>query len=69
VTQADQLPIEEAIPLYQQADAILAEEAPGAFFMHGEGLVLIKPKIQGYVTYPTDLMDTRYQIEKIYLSE
>lgn len=69
VTEADKLPIEEAIPLYQQADAILAEETPGAFFLHGEGLVLIKPKIQGYVTYPTDLMDTRYQIEKIYIAE
>lgn len=68
VTEADQLAIEDAIPLYQQADALLAEEAPAAFYLHGEGLVLLNPRVQGYVTYPTDLMDTRYQIEKIYVT-
>jgi oligopeptide transport system substrate-binding protein len=66
VTQADQLPIEEAIPLYQQADAYLAEQAPVAFFRHGENLILIKPNVLGYVTYPTTIFDTVYQIEKIY---
>jgi oligopeptide transport system substrate-binding protein len=66
VTQADQLPIEEAIPLYQQADAYLAEQAPVAFFRHGESLVLTKPQLQGYVSYPTTIVDTTYQIEKIY---
>lgn len=67
VSEADALPIEEATPLYSQADAILADATPAAYFMHGEGLVLIHPKIQGYVTYPTDQMDLRYQIEKIYV--
>lgn len=66
VTQADQLPIDEAIPLYQQADARLAEMAPVAFFRHGENLVLIKPHIQGYVSYPTSIVDMVYQAEKIY---
>lgn len=68
VEQADQLPMEEAIPFYQQADALLATETPAAFFLHGEGLVLMNPKIQGYVTYPTDLMDTRYQFEKVFVA-
>jgi ABC-type transport system substrate-binding protein len=66
IRQADQLPIEEAIPLYEQADAILAEKAPVAFYMHGESLVLVSPELQGYVSYPTSVVDTRYQIEKIY---
>jgi len=66
VTRADQLPIDEAIPLYQQADAYLAEQAPVAFFRHGENLVLIKPNLLGYVTYPTTIVDTVYQAEKIY---
>ncbi len=68
VETADQLPMEEAITYYQQADALLATETPAAFFLHGEGLVLMNPKIQGYVTYPTDLMDTRYQLEKVYIA-
>lgn len=68
VVEADKLTIDEAIPLYQQADAILADETPGAFFLHGEGLVLLNEKIQGYVTYPTDLVDLRYQAEKIYVA-
>ena len=68
VVEADKLTIDEAIPLYQQADAILAEEAPAAFYLHGEGLVLVSDKIQGYVTYPTDLVDLRYQVEKIYVA-
>jgi len=66
VSRADQLPIDEAIPLYQQADAYLAEQAPVAFFRHGENLVLIKPYLQGYVSYPTSIVDTTYQAEKIY---
>ncbi|MDQ4099319.1 MAG: peptide ABC transporter substrate-binding protein [Chloroflexota bacterium] len=66
VTQADQLPIEEAIPLYQQADALLAEQAPVAFYLHGENLALVSPALQGYVTYPTSVVDTVYQMEKIY---
>lgn len=66
VREADQLPIEEAIPLYEEADALLAEQAPVAFYMHGEGLVLLDPALQGYVTYPTTYVDTTYQIEKIY---
>ncbi|HEV2074295.1 MAG TPA: peptide ABC transporter substrate-binding protein [Thermomicrobiales bacterium] len=66
VTEADRLPIEEAIPLYEQADALLAEQAPVAFYLHGESLVLVSPQLQGYVSYPTSVVDTRYQIEKIY---
>lgn len=69
VEEADRLPMEEAAPIYAQADALLADEAPGAFYLHGEGLVLLNPKVQGYVTYPTDLMDLRYQAEKIYIAE
>jgi len=66
VTRADALPIEEAIPLYQQADAYLAEQAPVAFYLHRESLVLIQPTLQGYVSYPTSAVDTVYQAEKIY---
>ena len=66
VSQADRLPIDEAIPLYQQADAYLAEQAPVAFFRHGENLILIKPYLRGYVSYPTSILDTTYQAEKIY---
>ena len=66
VTEADTLPLEEAIPLYQQADALLAEQAPVAFYLHGESLTLISPQLQGYVSYPTSIVDTRYQVEKIY---
>ncbi len=66
VTEADQLPIEDAIPLYQQADAMLAEKAPVAFYRHGESLILIKPNVRGYVSYPTTIFDTTYQFEKVY---
>lgn len=66
VEEADQLPIEEAAPLYAQADALLAEQAPVAFYLHDESLVLVKPYLQGYVSYPTSVVDTRYQVEKIY---
>ena len=66
VTQADRLPLEEAIPLYSRADALLAEQAPVAFTIHGEELVLIKPEVRGYVHYPTSIVETRHQIEKIY---
>ena len=68
VEQADQLPLEEAVPLYQEADAMLAEETPVVFFLHGEGLVLMNPRVEGYVTYPTGLYDTRYQLEKMYVT-
>ncbi|MDQ3539670.1 MAG: peptide ABC transporter substrate-binding protein [Chloroflexota bacterium] len=67
VTRADTMPLEEALPLYSRADALLAEQAPVAFTIHSEGLVLISPQVQGYVTYPTDVVDMRYQIEKIYM--
>jgi ABC-type transport system substrate-binding protein len=66
IREADTLPIDEAIPLYQQADALLAEQAPVAFYLHSESLVLVNPALQGYVSYPTSVVDTRYQIEKIY---
>jgi oligopeptide transport system substrate-binding protein len=66
VTRADKLPIEEAIPLYKQADAMLAEKAPVAFYRHGENLILIKPNVKGYVSYPTSIFDTTYQFEKVY---
>ncbi len=66
VQEADALPLEQAIPLYQQADARLAEQAPVAFYLHRENLVLVKPNVMGYVTYPTTVVDTFYQAEKIY---
>jgi oligopeptide transport system substrate-binding protein len=66
VTKADGMPIAEAIPLYQQADARLADQAPVAFYLHDENLVLVKPNVKGYVTYPTSVVDTVYQMEKIY---
>jgi len=66
VNKADQLPIDQAAPLYQQADAYLATQAPVAFYLHDESLVLVKPTIKGYVNYPADLFDTTFQAEKIY---
>lgn len=66
VTRADALPLSEAAALYEEADAYLAEQAPVAFYLHGESLVLIDPSVQGYVTYPTSVIDTVYQVEKIY---
>ncbi|MDQ3653779.1 MAG: peptide ABC transporter substrate-binding protein [Chloroflexota bacterium] len=66
LTEADTLPLDEALPLYSRADALLAEQAPVAFTTHAETLLLLNPQIQGYVTYPTTVFDTRYQIEKIY---
>lgn len=66
VDEADALPLDEALPLYTEADMLLAEQAPVAFTIHGEELVLIDPQVQGYVTYPTTIVDMRYQIEKIY---
>jgi oligopeptide transport system substrate-binding protein len=66
VNRADQLPIEEAVPLYQQADAYLAKMAPGAFYIHSESLVVIKPDVKGYVRYPTSPFETVWQPEKIY---
>lgn len=67
VTEADRLPLEEALPLYSEADALLAELAPVSFTIHGEQLVLISPQVQGYVSYPTDIVEMRHQIEKIYM--
>lgn len=66
VNKADRLPIGQAAALYQQADAYLARQAPVAFYLHEEGLVLIKPTVKGYVRYPTDPFDTVFQPEKIY---
>jgi oligopeptide transport system substrate-binding protein len=66
INKADRLPISEATPLYQQADAYLAEQTPVVFYLHGEGLTLIKPNVKGYVHYPTNPFDTTFQPEKIY---
>jgi oligopeptide transport system substrate-binding protein len=66
VNRADQLPIQEATPLYQQADAYLARMAPVAFYVHSEDLVVIKPDVKGYVRYPTSPFESTYQPEKIY---
>jgi oligopeptide transport system substrate-binding protein len=66
VNRADQLPIQEATPLYQEADAYLAQQAAVAFYIHGEDLEVIKPDVKGYVRYPTSPFETVYQPEKIY---
>ncbi len=66
VNKADKLPIQQAAPIYQQADAYLAQQAPVAFYVHSEILELIKPYVKGYVRYPTDPMDMTWQPEKIY---
>ncbi len=66
VNKADKLPIQQATPLYQQADAYLAKMAPSAFYMHAEVLDLVKPNVKGYVRYPTDPFDMIYQPEKVY---
>ncbi len=66
VNKADKLPIQQAAPIYQQADAYLAKMAPVAFYIHPENLELIKPYVKGYVVYPTNPFDTVWQPEKIY---
>ena len=66
VRRADALPIAEAAPLYEEADAYLAEQAPAAFYLHSASLILVQPELQGYVSYPTSVVDTVYQVEKIY---
>jgi ABC-type transport system substrate-binding protein len=66
VNRADQLPISAATPLYQEADAYLAQQAPVAFYRHNEVLMLIKPNLKGYVHYPADPFDMTFQPEKIY---
>lgn len=66
--EADSLPIDEATPLYEQADAILCEETPYIFFMHGEELSLCANRVQGYVRSPTSVLSMMYQAEKIYLT-
>jgi oligopeptide transport system substrate-binding protein len=63
--RADKLPIGQAIPIYQEADAYLAEQAPAVFYMHTENLTLIKGDLQGYITYPTSVVDLNFQAEKI----
>jgi oligopeptide transport system substrate-binding protein len=69
VNQADKLPIEEAAPLYQQANAYLARMAPVAFYLYAEDLELVKPDVKGYVRYPTSAFDTAWQPEKIYMTK
>ncbi|MDP9353411.1 MAG: ABC transporter substrate-binding protein, partial [Chloroflexota bacterium] len=64
--KADALTIEEAAPIYAQADAYLTEMAPVAFYVHGETLTLIKPNVKGYVGYTGQPLGTIYQPEKIY---
>ncbi len=66
VNKADKLPIQQAAPIYQQADAYLAKMAPVAFYIHEETLYLIKPNLKGYVRYPTTPIDLNRQIQKIY---
>ncbi len=64
--KADALPIEEATPLYEQAEARLTELAPVAHVIHGESLVLIKPNVRGYVGYVGQPFGFNYQPEKVY---
>jgi oligopeptide transport system substrate-binding protein len=66
VNRADQLPLEAATPLYQQADAYLAKMAPVAFYIHSESLVVIKPDVKGCVRYPFSACAIGAQPEKIY---
>jgi oligopeptide transport system substrate-binding protein len=66
VNKADALPLGEATPLYQQASAYLARQAPVAFYRYGENLDLIKPNVKGYVRYPADPFDMVWQPEKVY---
>jgi oligopeptide transport system substrate-binding protein len=66
VNKADKLPIQEATPLYQQADAYLARMAPVAFSYYDEDLELVKPDVKGFVRYPTAAFDITWQPEKIY---
>lgn len=65
--EADMLPIQEATPLYERADAILAEQTPYIFYLHGEDLTLCSPRVQGYVPSTTSLLNSMYQAEKIYV--
>lgn len=67
VNKADALPITEATPLYQEADAYLTEQAPAAFLFHTKWPQLIAPSVKGYDPHPVagyDFFDE--QPEKLY---
>jgi len=66
VNKADKLPIDQAIPLYQQAEKILVEKAPVAFQFHSESLVLIKPNVKGVSHHLSDPLGLIYESDKIY---
>jgi oligopeptide transport system substrate-binding protein len=67
VNKADRTPtLEQALPLYAQADAYLAQKAPVAFFWVSEDLVLVKPNIKGYLKYPGDPIGITRASEKLY---
>ncbi len=69
IQRADRIAdVEEAAPLYAQADARLAELAPAVFTNHGEVLSLVKPYVKGYVDYPGDPLGLARQSEAIYVT-
>ncbi len=69
IQRADRIAdVEEAAPLYAQADARLAELAPAIFTNHGEVLSLVKPYVKGYVDYPGDPLGLARQSESIYVT-
>ena len=45
---------EEAVPIYQEAEELLATEAPVVFLRYGEGVRLIRPWVTGIVQTPND---------------
>jgi oligopeptide transport system substrate-binding protein len=48
------------IELYQQAEAMIVQDAPALFTVHGISYVLVKPYVKGYVLTPIDIPLERY---------
>ncbi|MDQ3928228.1 MAG: ABC transporter substrate-binding protein, partial [Chloroflexota bacterium] len=64
--KADQLPLAQAIPLYQQANQILLDKVPVAYTFYGEVLALFKPNVKGVQHHLGDVEGWYYESNSIY---
>lgn len=60
--------IDEAAPLYAQADAMLAEKAPVGFYIHPEALTLAKPYVKGMIPQGSDPVGFVRRPEALYVT-
>ncbi len=52
--------VSQRIALYQQAEALIVQDAPALFLMHNISYVLVKPYVKGYALTPIDIPIERY---------